>query len=261
MSEEIITQPESTAIVPHESKSPVVQKEDGNVAVTALQPMDMPRCQSALIEWARHKVATIESDERELAAAVDHARKRKWKLTTLQRHWNIAKHRLVYYRKILAALEAGYVIVPNFPVSLFAIRKQVGDKPHSETRWTHAWQQLPLYQQQASSLPAGEGVFQNPFPYVFEGAHSLDEKKNEIVPSYPTAWKDIDFPVTMAKPEIMEAATTAMTEKLFDQLGILPARIERGVRVKGDPIIIGQIVGPKSTVSFMLAWHLDTREL
>jgi hypothetical protein len=61
----------------------------------------------------------------------------------------------------------------------------------------------------------------------------------------------------MAKPEIMNATAAAMRMKIFDQIGVMPH-----TRKKEDPVIIGQIIRKvgytKHTVSFMIAWHLNT---
>lgn len=44
--------------------------------------------------------------------------------------------------------------------------------------------------------------------------------------------------------------------KVFDELGVLPA-----TSTKGDPVIVGRINGLNRSVTFLIAWHVDTREL
>lgn len=240
-----------------QSPSQVVPKEDGNVAVTAFEPNDMPRCQEALRHWARNKVLTLDSDVTELQQALDHAKAKKWKVSTFQRHLGIARKRAEFYRKIMCALEAGYVIVPNFPVQAFAIRTKKGTPA---AMWVEARYKADC-KQQTDCLPIEEGEYQNPFPVV--GSHALkgdDGKPSGVHRQWPTGWDEMDFPLSMAKGEIMEATDRAMALKIFDDIGILPkAR-------KEDPIIVGQVhlrgaYGFAKTVTFMVAWHLDTRVL
>lgn len=244
----------TSAIIPHH-ESQIVPKEDGNVAVTAFEPNDMPRCQEALKAWARNKVLTLDSDVEELQQALDHAKAKKWKISTFQRHLGIARKRVEFYRKVMLALEAGYVIVPNFPVQAFAIRTDKGVKGGSQIiNWRKG-----DFKQETPSLPVDEGEYKNPFPVVHHRQVIKDAKEQTL--QWPYDWDEMDFPLSMAKGEIMEATDRAMALKIFDEIGILPkAR-------KEDPIIVGQVhlKGPcgyaTKTVTFMVAWHLDTRVL
>lgn len=247
----------TSAIIPHH-ESQIVPKEDGNVAVTAFEPNDMPRCQEALKAWARNKVLTLDSDVEELQQALDHAKAKKWKISTFQRHLGIARKRVEFYRKVMLALEAGYVIVPNFPVQAFAIRT-----PKRKPSEQYKILTYNIDFKQGSPCPdVAEGEYQNPFPVVSREDTGEDDKqgRSQII-QWPVAWDEMDFPISMAKGEIMEATDRAMALKIFDEIGILPkAR-------KEDPIIVGQVhlKGPcgyaTKTVTFMVAWHLDTRVL
>ena len=87
------------------------------------------------------------------------------------------------------------------------------------------------------------------------------------------AFFPLALPVTMAKPTIMYAATRAMALKIFDDLAILPgyAPGEGTNPPKGDPIIVARILDPTRSyngwykkehwVTFMVAWHLNTRDI
>lgn len=249
----------STEIAPSESSQQlVVQKEGGNVAVTALIPEHMADSQAALIAWAERKVKEVAADAVELRAAFQHAYSHKWKSGTLKNQAAKAEKREVFYRKILVALRHGYVIVPNFPVQMFAIRTKK-DTPAwmSTTGWNRD------FKQSAQVLPIGEGEYQNPFPLV-TSRRVCDPKPNDptnMATEYHTdVWDQLEFPISMAKPVIMEAASRAMALQLFDQIGVLPQNRRE------DPVIIGQLIDPRDQwklriVSFMIAWHLDTRVL
>lgn len=243
----------TSAIIPHH-ESQIIPKEDGNVAVTAFEPNDMPRCQEALKAWARNKVLTLDSDVEELQKAHDEAKARKWKTSVLHRHLGVAKKRVEFYRKVMCALEAGYVIVPNFPVQAFAIRVQ-GDEP--KRMWVQATYAADC-KNETQCLPVAEGEYQNPFPIV-DKVKVQDDRGRETYNQWAESWDEMDFPISMAKGEIMEATCRAMALKIFDDIGILPKSR------KEDPIIVGQVhlrqAYSTRTVTFMVAWYLDTRVL
>ncbi len=145
----------------------------------------------------------------------------------------------------------GYYIVPNFPIQMFAIktnRRRVHVRSNSVNS---------DHQQQCVILSIGKGDYKNPFPLVERRyAKYNGDEKIESSMSQASDWDDIDFPITMAKPKIMEATTRAMALKIFDQIGVMP------VTRNEDPVIIGQIIRKSGymtkTVSFMIAWHLNT---
>jgi hypothetical protein len=114
------------------------------------------------------------------------------------------------------------------------------------------------HEQNAMELPMGEGEYKNPFPIIHQRDIMRGDKNEREY--FAKAWDDFEFPITMAKVEIMQATTAAMEMGIFDQIGIMPAK------KKEDPVIIGQIkhkTGPYSSklVSFMIAWHLNTNVL
>ncbi len=209
--------------------------------------------QRQLIAWCEKKIEVVRLETDELQAAAEHAKKMKWKSGTLESQYRKSVKLVEYYEKIKAALLAGYYIVPNFPIEIFAIRKKYGRRPKG-----HSTQYWGSHQQDAMELPAGEGEYKNPVPIVERIASTTDNKAE----SYPTDWDEMVFPITMSKAPIMEATSTAMGLKVFDQIGVMPATR----RKKEDPVIIGQIFHKSGaytskTVSFMIAWHLNTNML
>lgn len=257
-------------IVTHESEcpvqpaeSPIVLKEGGNIACTALVPEQMTQCQDALTHWCELKIESMQAETKELMEAYTHAKERKWKTGTLKKHADLAASRVTFYEKMLGALRNGYVIVPNFPVSVFAIRTDEERPKVMDYNWVRVGNTMPTQEQEAPQLEAGEGEYKNPFPHVFSG-WSTHKDSNGVEYSRPAVggWQEMNFPVTMAKPEIMRAADRTMALKLFDDLGILPAQTAATRRAKGDPIIVGRLHDPRGRiVTFMIAWHLDTRVL
>lgn len=64
----------------------------------------------------------------------------------------------------------------------------------------------------------------------------------------------------------MNATAEAMALKVFDQIGICQPTRNAGITRKGDPLIIGQILGKREgwsqkCVSFIIAWHLNLKDL
>lgn len=242
-------------------KTGLIAQHGNNVEVTASTPDEMAVANSALIVWCEKKINEVKASAAELRAAYDTAVKRKWGAATLKRHAALEEKRITFYEKILTALKAGFMIVPNFPVTAFAIRT---DREKPLRMLTHStWKHHPGdMEQQPAMLPAGEGEYQNPFPHVANTDWTRPEDKQKRIECYASAWNDLQFPITMAKAHIIEATNRVMALKLFDDLGILPA-----ANVKRDPMIIARIKDPRSTkynqrfVSFMVAWHLDTEVL
>lgn len=221
-----------------------------DIALTATIPSEMIDAQQQLIDWCRKKVAVTEEESKELHEAYERAVKMKWKSDAMLRLHKNAVKKLQYYQKVLAALEAGLHIVPNFPIQMFAIRTKT-KSPKGKIKYG-TWRDD--HKQGAQELPIGEGEYQNPFPIV--EIDTVPTSEGEKKKSYPIEWDEMEFPITMAKPQIMDATSRAMALKIFDQIGVMPATRNE------DPVIIGQIFRKRGyntkIVSFLIAWHLDT---
>jgi hypothetical protein len=235
-----------------------------SLELTATTPVEMQEAQTHLIQWCEQKIVQMKHDAAELAENVAIAIKRKWKSATLKRHAELASKRVTFYEKIKAALEAGYCIVPNFPVTVFAIRTS-REKPLRKL-YIGTYKHSGNFTQEAQTLPSGEGEYKDPNPYVQTYSNEKKDSKGNAVTEYQkcaTKFDDVEFPINMAKPRIMEATGRAMALKLFDEMGILP-----DPHPKKDPIIVGRIIdprptgyGPRKTITFIVAWHLNVRDI
>lgn len=241
---------------------PTVVDEPMDFTVIANSPKEMEAAQRSIILWAARKIQMVKNE-------IEVARE-QFKLHQ-ENHWGTAgwrsqimKHerRAEFYRKIKAALEAGYYIVPPFPIDVFAIRtKRAGPKPLDSTyRDNH--DQLP------EVLPIGEGRYVAPKPE--RSNYTVDEKQRDgttraIKHYYATEFQDVDFPFKLARAEIRTATDKALQLGVFDTLGVLP-------RVSApDPIVCGQILVPNKplyrsyvhnrAVTFFVTWWLDTKTL
>lgn len=224
---------------------------------------EMAKAQSGLTTWVSAKVESVKKELHAVSKAVEHARTHKWAIAPLVRQKNLWYGRRVYYEKILEALKAGYVLVPEFPVDLFAIRLSRETPLRQENSVNSSWERGVQHPPQ--KLEVGEGEYKNPdVPRFYNKIEWKDEKgKDQVVYKFHNddAFSDLAFPLIAAKPEVMDATQSAMARKIFDSIGICPPD-----KRKGDPLIIGVIEGPKvgytqKKCHFLIAWHINVEDL
>lgn len=247
-----------------------VTESSGDIELSAGTPHQMISAQINLIGWCRAKINSLLADLSDLKDAADHAKRNKWKAAPLERQVRVTEKRVDYYRKIVAALEAGYFIVPNFEATIFAVRT---DHKKPLAMINSNWSLRRQTAEQQPPKPIGEGEYKNAVPILQKRQHRrFDAKGNEVEYEnwWAESWDEFEFPLVLAKPELMNATTRAMALKIFDDLGITPRESQdqsySTVRVKGDPMIIGRILGPKigyaqKKVSFVIGWYLDTKDI
>jgi hypothetical protein len=232
-----------------------------SVHLVARNPVEMQSARAGLEDWLRAKIGGIDAEIVELTRAHESARSRSFALTVsnaIRGQIGKAKRRRAFYEKVLAAVEAGYTLIPNFPLDLFAIRVTKA-KPTSYTERLHYKPEWPM--QKAANAALGEGEYKSPAPLAIHSDNKELVGEKECVRYFiqATDYQDVEFPLIAARAEVMDATAQAMALKVFDHIGICPpAR-------KGDPLIIGQVCmsngwSPK-IVSFIIAWHLDLRTL
>jgi hypothetical protein len=273
----------AVAVVPPTPLEPVIEtrpvpKSAEPVDLIATNPQEMRHAQHALIDWVVAKLEVVKGEiesakgeSSELAEALAHAKAQNWKTSTIGKHHDLAikrigfaQSRLAYYTKIMTALQAGYYIVPPMDMELFAIRTDK-EKPARRCRLL-SFPGQGNFEMECQTLPMGVGDYKNPHPKVEAVGETLTDDKGNRKRSYAvTDWDAIDFPVNMIKPKIMEATDRAMALKVFDEMGVLPQDYRRNP----DPVILGRIYQPKKNssylnpvaITFMIAWHLNTKDL
>lgn len=236
-----------------------------SVHLVARNPNEMALAKTSIEMFLSQKIKQCDTEADDLGQSAQIARQRKWAHATLDRHCNLAKRRGDFYRKALTAVQAGYTIVPNFPIDMFAVRVKrstpLRDQSVSTYSQSHAISSASDIQ--SAALPVGEGNYVSPSPMGRTGSYQEKKKDNTEITKYfftTTDYQDIAFPIEAARAEVMSASAEAMALRCFDAIGICPQSR------KGDPLIIGQILGPKigykqKTISFLIAWHLDLRTL
>lgn len=241
------------------------------VHLVARNPAEMQAARGDLLVWLKQKLTTTEAEIRDLNASVEEARQNGWKTDALTRARNRMINLETFYFKMLMAVEAGYTIIPDFPIDVFAIRVNRSGVRELERTQQSTWGWPTIPNQPADTTPAGSGEYRN--PEALERHYEWkdkDSKGEEVVYRQTVASKfqdEIVFPMIAARPEVMNATAGAMALKVFDQIGICrPVKEGRQVRFgKGDPLIIGQILlrRPQDTkvVNFIIAWHLNLNDL
>jgi hypothetical protein len=222
--------------------------------LVALTPGDIPGAQLNLSTWCRAKIAGLGVELREQRQNYRQARAAKWKISGWQSQINRTKRRMVYYAKIKSAVDAGYLVVPNFDLDIFAIRTTRATPPQE---WDRTSAQPDL-------SPARRGRYVDDVVFSYETTEvstNKDGTKRETKHDVPTRYDLPDIPLRGVKPVVLDAVQRAMALRIFDQLGVVKQR-------RQDPIICGQIVDPdhngrywKKTVCFFVAWWLDPESL
>ena len=92
------------------------------MVVIARTPGEMQVAQQQLVTFAVAKMDSARTELEEVQQNLDIAVQNKWRTKGLKTAVTRARQRFEYYEKLHAAIEAGYAIVPNFDIDVFAIR-------------------------------------------------------------------------------------------------------------------------------------------
>jgi hypothetical protein len=230
----------------------------------------MQAAQLDIAAWLRNRLKSLFAEWSELDAALNEAARNGWRMEPLQRQLNKVGAQEKFYTKALLAVEAGYTIVPEFPIDVFAIRvkRKHVTQQYVETRgqWSNPVSNI---EDQQSDLPtAGEGRYESPTAKLRGQTRTENDGKGgkEIIKcAFTDDWGDIVFPLKAARPVVMNATAQAMAMKVFDQIGICRPVRNAAART-GDPLIVGQVLsnGPhwsRKCINFIIAWHLNLNEL
>lgn len=228
-----------------------------DLTLVALSPADMARSQAELSAWCDRKLEAVKRELNDLEVNCELATEHGWKYQSVANSINRTQQRILYYEKIKAAVEAGYLMVPNFPIDVFAVRVQRA-KPRETSG---SYRSSPAFDAKAEPLAVGDGRYVDNRVSTYDRSYS--EKKPDgtmktIEHHVSAEYTEIDFPVTMVKPAVLQAAARAMALRVFDQMGTVSNQVGR------DPIVVGRLLDPRGNrrcVTFFVAWWLDTATL
>jgi hypothetical protein len=269
---------ESTALAVVEQSAPPPPTH-----LVATDPSEMKAAQGDLKTHLEQRLSVIEGEILELNAALNEARRNGWNTAALTAARNRAVDDETFYNKLLAAVEAGYTMIPDFPVDVFAVRRVKADSHQSNT-----WDGYVLPEGTYLNSPVqpdcamvGQGEFRNPSPrlqsyYVgtAKNRQGQDVDRYRVTRTGEPAGP-IVFPHFSARHRVMQAAAKAIEQKFFDQIAVCrptvataAGRTAQAASTRaGDPLIIGQVLrkrigsAPQKCVSFIIAWHLNLNDL
>ena len=248
--------PEPTAVVVAEPP------KDDSLVVIASTPAQMANAQLQLKTWFEQKIAACTIELREAEENLALAKTRKWQTKAWANRVVKVKQSVEYYAKGLAAIEAGYCIVPDFPVEIIAIRTTAGS-PRRNTVENPHWTPAPA-PQVTNSPELGAGEYVSPIADTRSFAYEKSKGEGKTEKRYvaeATEFVPPDFPYRLVKPRILEETNKAMALKIFDEICV----VKKPPRAP-DPIVVGRITrrintNHQKTLSFMVAWWLDVRDL
>jgi hypothetical protein len=228
------------------------------VHLVARNPVEMQDARDKLISWLMAKTENVAVEIQDYRDALEQAVKNKWSKRGLQKAVDNAMFREEFYSKALSAVKAGFTIVPDFPIDVFAIRTE--RVYAQEGVQTSRYGKPTPNQEQAEILPEGEGEYRSPTPKTTHWTETRKDNKGEeykLNLVRPGELQAVVFPIRAARVEVMSATAEAMALRVFDEIGICPQTR------KADPLIIGRICLPHSdkAVNFLIAWHLNLNEL
>lgn len=245
------------------------EHEEADFTVVAANPQEMAGAQRSMILWAARKIQAEKELLRDAQDQIAIAAKSGWATQGWYRRLQISEDKINYYKKIKLALEAGYYIVPPFPIDVFAIRT-VQKKPNTRSGWidaNHARRQGI----DRKPVPAGDGEYvANEMitrPFTSTREDPITKERKPQVYHAPHRFKVVEFPFKLAKSAVMSETSRAMALKVFDQIGIMGTAAQQQQakkRAVPDPIVCGQIlpwVHNRQPVTFFVAWWLDTSTL
>lgn len=236
--------------------------------LVALDRPQLEAAQAKMIEWAKARRDQVDVDWDVENTSLDLAMQHGWLTAPFERRLSKLARQRTFYAKILQALEAGYAIVPNFQMNVFAVRTR-WKAPRGSVR-SGRYNRPETFAQGAELLEAGDGRYVNPIPDLVTDSYTEKDDKRQTVTKYQQwpgdEFNDVEFPIALAKPQLMTRVGEAMAIKLFDEIGVAVDTWDRSRSGagRGDPILLGRLLNPRTnrpSVSFFLGWYFDPSKL
>lgn len=236
--------------------------QDPNVAI-ANTASEVAGLHAPVTGWARKKLEASQQEYQELDAAAALAKKNKWNTVALKNAARKALARVIFYEKVVAALEAGFMLFPPVPnADCIAVRTQYSSKESTvdePERWGRHASQLEADE----NLVLGDGEYKSP-NVKWQITHRYEKPRDDNTKEKRLHWSPLDytdpeFPLLMGKPEIIKATSAAMELKVFDEIRMFP--FER--RRRGDPCILGTVYDARNDhrLYFLISWRVNESDL
>ena len=221
--------------------------------VVAMTPEELEASRKTIVDFCDKKLSSLRKEIRELNENLTIAKKHGWRTVTLRSAVGRMTSRIKFYEKIRAASQAGYLIVPDFPVEVFEVRTIRKAPPGKTGRYSYS---VPDIQTESPAIGVGKYVSNAPMVEKFD---TRDNQGKEIKMWAQSDFMDVEFPVTIAHPHILSATAAAMRLKIFDEIGLVSKN------VRHDPIVVGVVKRRDGyswkQVNFFIAWWLNVENL
>lgn len=217
-------------------------------------PAEMAEAQKGMLAWCAVRRMRAEHQIKQLNKDIACAEEAGLKTSSMKAARSKEGRRKVGYEKIRAALEAGYYLVPNFPIEWFAVRRREEYPRHVEARYDTS----PTLQQKPGALAIGEGRFVDIDPFTDMDTRGPEGHERDVY--FPIAFDEaISPPAALVKAGLLPALTKALQEKVFDAIGMVP---HRRVNKGKDPMLLGMVNFGKEGytdkhLTFLIAWWMD----
>jgi hypothetical protein len=225
----------------------------------ASDPHELLREQHRLIASVECKRTQALAEARDAEKMVDQMMTARMDWKPAARLQDRATDRVRFLTKVKSALEAGYVMMPDMPGEVLAIRTEnprLGDR-----RWWREGDIKPLPAKH--TLPIGEGRYVSPRPTEAVQTNQDPTTKRWITSRRATEIRDPDgLDRKFLKPAVVDRMTGAMARGIFDEIVCVGARPVPGRKVRDrDPIVLGRVLSGKQAAAFLIAWFVDPAEL
>ena len=227
----------------------------------ARDPQELESARNHLGAFFAATIAALRDEEVALEENLEIATKFPIRTQPIKARLQHVARSIRYYEKALAAVRAGFHIIPNFGGDVFAIRtamkKYCGPPVQGDPRWRPS---VPMVT--APIAPAGSGRYVSTFPRdIVEREFKNDRGEDRVLRYGETFDEEIDFPFALARAEVLTATQQVMALRIFDELAVLPQ-----ARPTGDPMVVGIIRHSNSRreqrlMTFLVVWFLDTKTL
>ena len=235
--------------------------------LVALTPAEVPVAQADLVDWCQRKLVALGRELSEARQNLTIAKDAGWRRNMYVNAIAKVRARMIYFAKIKAAVSEGYLVVPNFPVEVMAVRVERQRPPAAQVGGLH-YEGIPSSVREARPqlLPPGRGRYVDDVQFSRHEKYEIQEGGKAVTRHgyEATGYDDPDFPVRLVKPAILDATRRAMALRIFDRIGVVTRR-------KQDPVVVGEIIDPRANlqwrtqdqrrVTFFIAWWLNPEDL
>lgn len=229
----------------------------------AKTPEEMASAQSALIQWVRRRLEKAEADCRNAEKNLYEAREAKIRTAGWRNEVKKYVKEVNFYTKVSDALSAGYFMVPDFPIDIIGVRTTQTTPSDRRSHGARGVTDLEEHEE----LPIGEGEYVDPRPpqrSFKEDKVSTNSKETYQIIKWTgdgTTLKKMDFPFRFVRPQLLRDLKKAVDLKVFDEIGVLPAR-----RRRPDPMLVGAVEMRLSKyqskkINFLIGWWISTTDL